>query len=53
MASGIDPVLIRTQSVLDGPYGATVRDSLRAAVPTGSEPHDLDAEQGEKNHEYR
>ena len=31
MASGIDPVLIRTESVLDGPYGGAVRASLAAA----------------------
>jgi type IV secretory pathway TraG/TraD family ATPase VirD4 len=55
MASGIDPVLIRTQSVLDGPYGATVRDSLRAAVPTESEPqdHDVHAETKGKPYDYR
>jgi hypothetical protein len=32
MASGIDPVVIRTESVLDGPYGAAVQDSLAAAA---------------------
>jgi hypothetical protein len=36
MASGIDPVLIRTQSVLDGPYGAAVRDSLARASVTAA-----------------
>jgi type IV secretory pathway TraG/TraD family ATPase VirD4 len=35
MASGIDPVLIRTQSVLDGPYAAAVRDSLAKATSSG------------------
>jgi hypothetical protein len=34
MASGIDPVVIRTQSVLDGPHGAAVRDSLAKASMT-------------------
>jgi type IV secretory pathway TraG/TraD family ATPase VirD4 len=32
MASGIDPVLIRTQSVLDGPYAAAVSDSLASTT---------------------
>jgi type IV secretory pathway TraG/TraD family ATPase VirD4 len=31
MASGIDPMLIRTESVLDGPYGPDVRASLAHA----------------------
>jgi type IV secretory pathway TraG/TraD family ATPase VirD4 len=31
MASGIDPMLIRTESVLDGPYGPDVRASLADA----------------------
>ncbi len=37
MASGIDPVLIRTESVLDGPYAAEVRASLAAAVANQAE----------------
>jgi hypothetical protein len=37
MASGIDPLLIRTESVLDGPYGHAVRASLADALP--STPH--------------
>jgi type IV secretory pathway TraG/TraD family ATPase VirD4 len=32
MASGIDPVLIRTQSVLDGPYAAIVAEALAEAT---------------------
>jgi hypothetical protein len=38
MASGVDPVLIRTQSVLDGPYGAAVRDSLSTASVSTAHP---------------
>jgi hypothetical protein len=37
MASGIDPVLIRTESVLDGPYAKEVRASLAAAVANQAE----------------
>src|SRR5664280_978463 len=37
MASGIDPVLIRTESVLNGPYAAEVRASLAAAVANQAE----------------
>jgi type IV secretory pathway TraG/TraD family ATPase VirD4 len=50
MASGIDPVLIRTESVLDGPYGQAVRDSLVAASLSIRETH---AEEMESRHEYR
>src|SRR5664280_491853 len=34
MASGIDPVLIRTESVLDGRFGPSVRESLAARIPS-------------------
>jgi type IV secretory pathway TraG/TraD family ATPase VirD4 len=37
MASGIDPLLIRTESVLDGPYAKEVRASLAAAGPNQAE----------------
>src|ERR1039458_4758041 len=34
MASGIDPMLIRTESVLDGRFGLSVRESLAARIPS-------------------
>jgi len=34
MASGIDPVLIRTESVLDGRFGPSVRESLAVRIPS-------------------
>jgi hypothetical protein len=64
MASGIDPVLIRTESVLEGPYGQAVRDSLAAAslaaaslaaaslavAPLGN--RETHAEEKENGHEF-
>jgi type IV secretory pathway TraG/TraD family ATPase VirD4 len=54
MASGIDPVLIRTESVLEGPYGHAVRDSLAAASLAAASLGNLEthAEEKEKEDEY-
>jgi type IV secretory pathway TraG/TraD family ATPase VirD4 len=40
MASGIDPLMIRTESVLDGPHGPAVRTSLAAVVVSQSQPEE-------------
>ena len=55
MASGIDPVVIRTESVLDGPYAHAVRDSLTSAslAATSLSNRDTHAEDKEKEDEYR
>jgi type IV secretory pathway TraG/TraD family ATPase VirD4 len=54
MASGIDPVLIRTQSVLDGPHGGDVRASLAtASLRAGSRAPQSPTEEKEKDYAYR
>jgi type IV secretory pathway TraG/TraD family ATPase VirD4 len=54
MASGIDPVLIRTQSVLDGPHGGDVRASLAtASLRAGSRAPQSPTEEKEMDHGYR
>jgi type IV secretory pathway TraG/TraD family ATPase VirD4 len=52
MASGIDPVVIRTQSVLDGPHGTAVRDSLaKAAVTVAHSERHLPLAETRQSHE--
>ncbi len=48
MASGIDPVLIRTESVLDGPYSQAVRASLATASLTDALPSTPNPNRGKR-----